>query len=182
MIPIKQLLIAIIFLSLATFSCSKNESYNRYHLTCKIDGVFTTFNANIKGTRGIWVWPTLQTVISGWQSIDSSSSNFNIAISTPDSIIQVGNYIDTVAGYNIGSSFLPDGRFSQQDYSAGSYLYYRSQVAGTILKNHLNIILITSGANEIRGTFSGDFYYGVDPTSTKKTITEGDFYVKIIDE
>jgi len=169
----------ILLYILITGACSKSSSSTAYHITCKIDGVPTSFNVNIKGGRQIWSYPVYQTIISGWQTADSSSGNFGIAIATQDTINNVGNYIDTTVGYNIGSSFLSDGRYSQQDYSAGSYLYVLAHGAGIDLQNHLVIKVTLSTAHEIKGTFNGDFYYGANPTLAKKTITDGDFYVKI---
>jgi len=45
--------------------------------------------------------------------------------------------------------------------------------------NHLTTTITSFTNGEIKGTFSGDFYYNSNPAGAKKSITNGAFYVKV---
>lgn len=154
-------------------SCKKNSSSSSsYHFTATIDGTAQTFNTTPLATR-LTVYGITQIGIDGFSG--SSSSNIqSLSIgwqsSTPGAKFGVGTWTDSSQNYAVVGVYAP---VTLQDYASGNAV-----TAGTNYKgNHLTITITSMDSTAVKGTFSGDFFLQGNLSGTKKTITNGDFYV-----
>jgi hypothetical protein len=175
----KQLLLGALAFGILV-SCKKttnsHPSSNPYHLTATIDGQPQTFNQNVIGTRKILSNQTqiniqgangpaggvIPALSIGWANT-SVNVNFGIGTWTDTSSIY------TVYGvYEVTNSDL---------YESGTNSTGQASHDGIPITNHLKIIFTFIDSSTLKGTFSGDFYDMGTIPGTKKTITDGDFYV-----
>ena len=163
--------------SILFFSCKKDKADESFHLSCKIDGQTASFNTasfaghltNEAGTGFTFGGLTAATASGdalGFVIIDMGATEK----------LGAGTYADSSTKFEILTTFTTgaDGHA----YEAGSTVFQQTNESSDIA-NHLKVS-ITSVTNEtVRGTFSGDFFLEGDPTGAKKTITNGDFYLKL---
>ena len=186
----------IYFLSLAVivlfFSCQKSNTLKpltttpvtpttptsetpapNYFITCDVDGVTKSFNANASATKTTTTWNFTILDFKGLISA-AGSETLNIGIDnslSADSIV-AGTYSDTSSRFSLEALYVSPSAVS---YDAGTLI--TSKAKSTV--NHLTTTITSFVNGEIKGTFSGDFYLNSDPTSTKISITNGSFYVKV---
>jgi DMSO reductase anchor subunit len=141
-----------------------------YFVTCNIDGVAKNFNISAGATKTTTAW---NFTILSFKGLTAATSQEALSISIDNSLsadhIVTGTYTDISPRFSIEAVYVSDAALN---YNAGS------EVAKTI-SNHLTTTITSIANDEIRGTFSGDFYYNNDPTAAKKSITNGSFFVKI---
>lgn len=187
----------IYFLSLAVivlfFSCQKSNTLKpitttppvtpttptdvtptpNYFITCDVDGVAKSFNANASATKTTTTW---NFTILDFKGLISAAGSETLSIGIDNSLsadsIVAGTYSDTSSKFSLEALYVSP---SATDYSAGTAVSVKTQSA----INHLTTTITSFSNGEIKGTFSGDFYLNSDPTSTKKSITNGSFYVKV---
>lgn len=162
-------------------SCQKETSKvvdTNYHITCKVDGQAASFNV---GATAYHIDSLGQTIIAiaGADAATTSPKILSLAIISlePGTAITAREYIDTSAVFGIGSDYVVQNGI--EEYVSGYDLPAIAQENNVTLANHLKITIREITDITIRGTFSGDYYLNQDINSTKKTITDGDFYVKI---
>ena len=171
----KKILILSFGLVAVFASCKKsNPTSNSPHLTCTIDGSSQSFNSGLvavkQSTGGVY---TLQ--ISG-SSAATGGSSFVIQMSSitvggTDSFT-VRSYPDTSSLFNTGATYIPAVSSPFTFYEGGSY-----PVSGSVrVTNHTVITITAIDTKSVKGTFSGDFFLNGDASSTKKSVTSGDFY------
>ena len=156
-------------LSLCVFaSCKKSGgSSSNYHFTATVDGQSQSFN-----TSPLAVKVTNSGVsLIAFEGFAGNQSNPQVmAISwtsfTVGQNLVVGNYSDTSSKYDLGGNYNPSISVS---YVGGGGIV----TGGT----HMKLTISSLDSTAVRGTFSGDFYLNGDPSSPKKTVTNGDFYV-----
>lgn len=163
-------------------SCQKETSKavdTNYHITCKVDGQAASFNI---GATAYQIDSLGQTIIAiaGADAATTSPKVLSVAIISlePGAAITAREYSDTSTVYGIGSDYVVQSGI--EEYVAGYDLPAIAQENNVTLANHLKISIKEITDNTIRGSFSGDYYLNEDINSTRKTITEGDFYVKIM--
>jgi hypothetical protein len=162
------------------YSCKKEGSAapEAFHVTCSIDGKAMSFNgfsfAHIETQLG-----QKAITINGATGLtaDAASIGFVITNAPSGNPITTGTYRDTATKYELLASYAPN--VSGIDYVAGTSFYTEAKNAGVTLTNHFTVTISSWTAETVKGTFSGDFYYDGVPTGVKKTITNGDFFVKI---
>jgi hypothetical protein len=149
----KLLFVSLVIATLASCNKDKEDSpSSSVHISAKIDGVSTTFNAACTGMK----FMNGNTVtISGAASMSQSFPQFGINLSDDVAI--------TTKTYT-GSTFKADGTYG---------LSYSSMF---VSDNDFTVTVTSISSTEIKGTFSGKLIDG----STTKNITEGSFYVKFL--
>lgn len=144
-----------------------------YFITCDVDGVAKSFNANASATKTTTTW---NFTILDFKGLISAAGSETLSIGIDNSLsadsIVTGTYSDTSSKFSLEALYVSP---TASDYGAGTLVSSKTQ--STI--NHLTTTITSFINGEIKGTFSGDFYYNSDPTSSKKSITNGSFYVKI---
>jgi hypothetical protein len=176
----KNPVIVLTFTIFLFSSCQKEGSQNNesFHVTCSVDGKAMSFNgftfAHIETQAG-----QQAITINGATGLtaDAASVGFVITNAPSGNPITAGTYRDTATKYELLASYAPN--VSGIDYVAGTTFYSEAKNAGVTVSNHFTVT-ISSWTNEtVKGTFSGDFYYDGVPAGAKKSITNGDFFVKI---
>ncbi len=158
-------------------SCKKNNSGPdtpaTYHISCMIDGVKESFNV---GPQAKNVGDGTQAFLEIMGSLDSTGSEaISIGVTKNNDFnnaVAVGTYSDTGAAY---STYLGYSVASiSSTYQAGNIIVSSGSVT---VVNHLKLVITSIDATGIKGTFSGDVF--VLYLNLKKTITNGDFYIKL---
>ena len=163
-------------------SCSKSGSDDgAYHVNCNIDGVASTFNAGDfahidaepgTGNRAL--------TINGLTGINVTAGSIGFVITNlpgGDSIA-AGTYLDTSTRFEVLASY-DINVADQDDFEAGTSTYQEAIRAGNTIGNHFTVNITSRTSTTVKGSFSGDFYHNGDAKGTKRSITSGDFYVKI---
>jgi hypothetical protein len=170
------LLIAVSFGLLV--SCKKNSgSSSSYHFTATIDGKAQTFNVSPLATR-VSAFGLTEIAIDGFNG--TGSSNIQVLsigwTAEPPSTAKfgTGNWSDTSQNYATIGTYVVS---TNEQYVTGSGVTGAATVSGTKGINDLKITITSLDSTAVKGTFSGDFYFMGDISGTKKTITNGDFYV-----
>jgi hypothetical protein len=144
-----------------------------YFITCDVDGVTKSFNANASATKTTTTW---NFTILDFKGLISAAGSETLSIGIDNSLsadsIVAGTYSDTSSKFSLEALYVSP---SSVAYDAGTAITSKTKNA----VNHLTTTITSFSNGEIKGTFSGDFYYNSDPTSTKKSITNGSFYVKV---
>lgn len=166
------LLIAVSLGLLASCKKSNSGSSSSYHFTATIDGTAQTFNTSPLATR-LTAYGITQVAIEGFNG--SSSSNIQTLTvgwqsSTPGTNFGVGTWTDSSQKYSVVGVYAP---VTLQDYASGNAVTAGTNYAG----NHLKITITSIDSTAVKGTFSGDFFLQGSLSGTKKTVTNGDFYV-----
>jgi len=163
-------------LSLSLFaSCKKHNSSSssNYHFTATVDGQSQNFNTSppfavkvsnagvsiiaIEGVGGTLASP--QIIAVSWTNL------------SPGIYLTAGNYSDTSSVYSLGGNYNP---LVSTSYVSGNAVTNVSGLSGV---THLKMTITSIDSTAVKGTFSGDFYLNADLSSSKKSITNGDFYV-----
>lgn len=166
----KQFSLLFIALSGILWGCKKDKADDTPHFTAIVDGKPMSFNVNASASAqiiGFWDY----FVITG--AADSAATASIKLTMNPGLSYQfnTGTYTDTDTVMYISGGLLQNGNA----YQAGSYI---AKNAGTATYNHFVLKITALNDNVVSGTFSGDFFItGVN--SNKKTITNGDFYIKL---
>ena len=149
--------------------CKKDKSDAVPHITATVDGKPISFNVNATaGMEVLGFWDYF--IITGASdSTKTQSIKITMSPGLSPQYIKTGTYTDTGTLVPI-SGVLQDG----SSYLTGSYI---ATNAGSNTYNHFVLHIAALDDKIVRGTFSGDFFInGVN--SDKKTITNGDFYIK----
>jgi hypothetical protein len=176
----KNPIIALTFIIFLFSSCQKEGSQNNesFHVTCSVDGKAMSFNgfafAHIEAQAG-----QQAITINGATGVtaDAASVGFVITNAPSGNPITAGTYRDTATKYELLASYAPN--VSGIDYVAGTTLHTEAKNAGVTVINHFTATISSWTTESVKGTFSGDFYYDGIPVGVKKSITNGDFFVKI---
>jgi hypothetical protein len=175
-----SLLPALVAFALLMAGCSKSGADGEtFHVTCTIDGTPTTLNA---GTFGHIEYGSgfKSVTINGLTSLTNTAGAMGfIIINNPgkDSIV-AGVYNDATTKFEVLASYSPNAS-APDDYEAGTSFITEATNLGVSITNHFTASITAITATTIKGTFSGDFYFNGNANGVKKTITNGDFYVKI---
>lgn len=162
-------------------SCSKGDSGGTYHITCTIDGASTSFNtAALAHIDAEPSGPGRDIIIHGLTGASATAGTFGFALNNNpgNDSIKAGVYPDTQTRYEVLASY-SDNASSPDDYESGTSNYQEAVRAGVTLTNHFTVTITSLTAQSVKGTFSGDFYFNGDVKGRKKSITNGDFYVKL---
>jgi len=172
----KKIFTLSLCLAIISISCKKSGSggsTSSYYMKATIDGTAKTFNVDALGQKFTSGGVTFIGASGNVTTPTSSLEGMGITINNSPSQkpIVAGTYSETAspdfaagAVYNPGSATIV--------YGTGLYP----------TTNPLKIIITAIDNSTIKGTFSGDFYYSNSSTQqigpTKKTVTNGEFYVK----
>jgi len=168
----KTTLLAILLAGLS-FSCKKSNSSDSYHLTATIDGQAMVFNTNLTATRGGSI-----IAFSGASSATSSPGEallFALDGSSSQPSFQVGVYTDTASSVFLQATYR---QTLASQYEAGTPTEGTAIATGMTITNHFTLVITAIDSVSIKGSFSGDYFLNGSPANAKKTITNGDFYVK----
>lgn len=168
-----------------SYSCKKDSSsHPAYHVTCKVNGVARKFNV---GDGVVIAHGSGETSVGLRGLADSSSTTSGIGfviINDPSkNPIVKGTYVDSSSLFQVLASYGPNVSDEvNEDYVAGSEVYKDAVQAGVTISNHFKATITSLTSQAVSGTFSGEFYrYDGDITSAEKVnVTDGDFYVKIL--
>jgi len=162
----------------AGISCKKSNSGSSgsYHVTATVDGKAEKFNVNAIADK-ITVQGVTSLTLTGFVTNSPTGETITLNVSTiygRPLPIKAGTYSDTTTLYDVDGFY----QTSMSDmYEAGTSI---SQSAGTAIVNHFKLVITSLDSSSIKGTFSGDFIGGIGSDQPKKTITNGDFYVKLL--
>lgn len=173
----KHLFFAALLLG-AFISCKKNNSGSSasYHVTATVNGKAETFNVNDVATK-VSLGGATYISITGFVTSSPTGETLSLGLSNNAGgpAIKAGTYADTSTRYEVTGIY--QSSITQQ-YLAGSNVFINAQGGGTPLTNHFVLVVTAIDSSSIKGTFSGDYFIAGSPGSDKKTITNGDFYVK----
>lgn len=173
----KKLILAFMAIGLFT-ACKKSNSNSSdsYRMTAMISGTAKTFNVSQVASR-VTVGGINVVGINGFVST-STKEGIAISISSKTSgkTIVAGTYSDTTAACVISAVYIQD---ATTQYIAGNAIALSADFSGITIQNHFTLKITSIDAQSIKGSFSGDVYPNSDVTKTPKTITLGDFYLKI---
>jgi hypothetical protein len=163
-------------------ACAKEYSFEKtlvepYHLNCKIDGVPTSF---VKLGAGDHTDPDNgNLLVEGFtdSTINSHPNSFGFELFSNTKKVIEGEYTDQDADFMLNSVYTDSSRL--KNYIASSSFAVLAEAAGTIISNHLKVIVTELKNSTVRGTFSGDFYENGDPHGAMIKIKEGEFYLKM---
>jgi hypothetical protein len=173
----KKILLSTLVLFGLLCACKKdNESY---YLRCNIDGVARTFNVMkfarqetdpASGRKGIG--------IGGLATSDSDGDWFGFWLDNIPSgnEIVAGTYTGTSADFGLLGTFTDAA--AGHDWYGGSSVEEDAVTYGVTITSHFTVTVQQVDGKTYKGTFSGDFYADGDPREAKKSITNGEFYLK----
>jgi len=171
----------LVLISLALNSCSKSDDGGNYHITCTIDGAATSFNTAALAHIDVDPsGPGRDIIVHGLTGAGTTAGTFGFALTNLPGYdsIKAGVYPDTQTKYEVLASYSGNASLAD-DYEAGTSTYQEAIRAGNTIANHFTVTITSFTAQTVRGTFSGDFYFNGDAKGPKKSITNGDFYVKL---
>jgi hypothetical protein len=154
-------------------SCKKSDSGQpANHVSGSVDGAAKSFNYTTSATK---VTNGSMNSVSIMGVADATgTATLNIAVQNFNGPITPGSYIDTVSSKGqIGLNYMFPAL--NQVYMGGTAVYFN---ATTAITNHLKVVIASIDSVSVKGTFSGDVFLQGNSSSTKKTITNGDFNVK----
>ena len=140
-----------------------------------MDGSTKYFNNTIIATKQRVGNSTVVT-ITGATASTSVPESFSLVLNNTPNLdsITARTYTDTSSHFLVEAMYKQDIT-SSNFYDAGTYFWQTATGAGVKVANHLVVNVTSIDAQSIKGTFSGDFYYRSDPSSSLKTITGGAF-------
>lgn len=163
----------------ALLSCKKNSSGNNSaHITATVDGKNKTFNFSAVASR-VTAYNSTYYSISGFAGNSPTTETMQLSIIalTNGVALKPGTIVDTSTQYAITGIY---SATLTEPYEAGSQVYGNTIGSGEPpITNHFKVTVTALDSTSIRGTFSGDFYQYGSTDSTKKTVTNGDFFVKV---
>jgi len=163
----------------AGVSCKKSSSggSGSYHVTATVDGKAETFNVNAIGDK-ISTQGVTAINIAGDVTSNVTGESITVSISTVQNNpqpIRVGTYSDTSTTFNVVGGY---NKSLSESYLAGTGIYQSYSQSMTL--NHFKLVITAYDSSSIKGTFSGDFVNTSNIPIVKKSITNGDFYVKVV--
>lgn len=180
---ILKLFLCLLFSSCVILSCKKEQSGNNtndaYYVTCTIDGKAMKFNGYLF-CHYEWSGGYKSVTINGATDLSSTAAYVGFVITNipgKDSI-NAATYTDASTKFEVLAAYSPNIS-SNSDYHAGTTVFNEAKLAGATIANHLTVKITSINNQTAKGTFSGDFYLDGDPTGTKKSITNGEFYVPV---
>jgi len=169
-------------------SCKKSNNpaggvtnFDSQHLTCAIDGVATSFNANLMATRTTTTTPTYpltEIAITGYTGTSGSNiPGLGIGWSNTSANVTfgTGTWIDTSSKYAIFGIYAP---ISTDTWDAGTAVWQTTLGTSNKITNDLVLTITYMDSTGVKGTFSGEFFDGGLVSAAKKVITNGDFVVR----
>lgn len=161
------------------FSCKKDKSDDAsYHVTCKIDGVSSTFNSTAVGALVVEGEDGPALAVTGKTGLSEDADGIMLMIGRTDGTIGTGTYTDKqenvmILGLHLDAS-------SGITYQNGTDLRAEADHYDHIIANPFKIVITAIDDKGVKGTFSGDLYPDAELEGDIKTITEGSFYVALI--
>lgn len=171
----KKIFIFASTLAVLASACKKSgsSSSSTYYIKGNMNDTAMTFNvdaaAHLTTMSGFTTLAIIGSV-SNPQNLQGISLNIN---NTPSNKpIVAGTYTESTTDFVVGAVYNP----------GSSSVVYGAPVNPNPT-NPLTITITSIDNNTVKGTFSGDLYYTNTTTgsfgSTKKTFTNGEFYVKV---
>lgn len=170
----KRLLTLAVSITLLSIACKKSgSSSSTYYLKANVNDTAKTFNVYAAAhldTMGGFTTLNIVGDVTSPQNLES----INLAINnTPSNKpIVAGTYVETSTDFVVGAVYNP----------GSSTVVYGAPVSPAPT-NPLTITITAIDKNTVKGTFGGDLYYTNITTgtygSTKRTLTNGEFYLKI---
>ncbi|HTQ63557.1 MAG TPA: hypothetical protein VMI12_02115 [Puia sp.] len=182
----KSLLLVVVTFSIL-ISCKKSNpaggvtNFDAQHLTCTIDGQPMIFNARLQATRTTTptaTYPLTVIAITGY--LGQSGSNIpGLGIgwdnTSASATFGVGTWSDISSQYSIFGNYVID---SADAWESGTGSTGQARLSGYNITNPFKLVITYFDSTEVKGNFSGDFYFFGTVPSQKKTITDGDFVVR----
>jgi hypothetical protein len=173
----KKIFFLAFILATLFYSCKKNN--DSYYIRCNIDGVSRNFSVQTfahhetdpgTGRKGIGM--------GGLATSDVEGDWFGFWVDNIPSgnEIKPGSYTGTMADFGLLGTFTD--ATAGHDWYGGTSLEEDAVTYSVPITNHFTLNIQSIDGSAIRGTFSGDFYNDGDPRSTKKSVTNGEFYLK----
>jgi len=164
----------VLFMALtgALVSCKKsNSGSSGYHVTASADGSGKAFNTAPTASK-ITNTGFTQITIDGFTNAGVESMNLIIDNAPSGKPLAAGTYTDTTSAFDVALFYTQN---TTTAYAGGTSV---TTGASVTIQNHVKIVITSIDSTAIKGTFSGDVFLNGDVTAAKKTITNGDFYVK----
>jgi hypothetical protein len=171
--------LTILSIFLLISSCKKSSSTS-YSVTANVSGTSVGFNAAAYAVVALTAsTPPGKTIII--QAIANPMTGQSILLSVSNSagsapIVTGTTYVDTASDWDVEGEYIVD---QSSIYIAGAAFAFDASTAGVTVANHLKITFTSIDSTAVKGTFSGDFYFGGDPNGAIKSITNGSFDVLI---
>ena len=159
-------------------SCKKNN--DSYYIRCTIDGTAKTFNVGTYAHNDID--PSNSKIYGigmGGFATNSDQDDwlgFWIDNVPSENEIVAGAYDHTSADFDLLATYSNES--AAFDYASGSSVDEDAVTYAVTITNHFKLTILSIDNNTIKGTFSGDFYDEGDPRNSKKSVTNGEFYLK----
>jgi hypothetical protein len=172
----KAYLLALLLVTL--FSACKKDN-DTYYIRCNIDGVARTFN--VMTFAHVEIDPTTQRKgigTGGQATSDTDGDWFGFWVDNIPSgnEITAGTYTGTMADFGLLGTFTD--ATAGHDWEGGSSVEEDAVTYSAPITNHFTVTIQAIDGNTIKGIFSGDFYAEGDPREAKKSVTNGEFYLK----
>lgn len=170
----------ILSLTLAAFLLSCKKDNSSYYIRCTIDGTARTFNVNTFARKE--TDPASQNTVigmGGFATSDYEGEWFGFMIDnipSGDPII-AGSYDHTSADFDMLATFSSEA--TGMEYMSGSSVDEDAIAYAVTINNHFRMTIESIDGSTIKGTFSGDYYDQGDPRENKKSVTNGEFYLKL---
>ncbi len=182
----RRLLVIFGILGFFFSSCSKETSVGQdsggssdeYYVTCKINGIATTFNvspiAGIQRESGFMAFNVLGAATA---QTNTNTIAFIIITNNVGGNISTGTYTDHDDDFELLATITQSD--NSIDYQAGATVFSEAENAGVPIDKQITVNLTTLTDQVAKGTFSGDFYKDGDPNGDIIKVTEGKFFVKV---
>jgi hypothetical protein len=173
----KIYLLTLVLVSLFS-SCKKDN--DSYYIRCTIDGTAKTFNVGTYAHKDVDP-ANAQNYGIGMGGFATSSDQDDWMgfwidnIPSGDEIV-AGAYDHTSADFDLLATYSNES--AAFDYASGSSVDEDAVTYAVTITNHFKLTILSIDNNTIKGTFSGDFYDDGDPRNSKKSVTNGEFYLK----
>jgi len=172
----------ITILLFSIWSCKKSSSKpagTSYFISAMVGGSAKTFNVSALAADTTLSGGSTGIVIIGLSDSTGSPAAFDLTISNSPGLkpITTGTYTDTSTSYTLNSDYYSN-YYATMSFNAGTGFASIASGAGISITNHLKVVITSLSSTEIKGTFSGDYYFDGDPSASATTITNGSFYLK----
>jgi hypothetical protein len=171
----KKISLILLAFTCLFLSCKKNN--DSYYFRCTIDGTPRTFNIGTYAHKEIENGQTAF-LTGGFATSSTSGDWIGIYIDNSPSgdDITTGIYEDSSPDFTLLGTFT-DGA-AGIDYDSGTSMYEDAITYGHTITNHFKVTIQSIDDKAMKGTFSGDFFPEGDLEGVKKSITNGEFYLK----
>lgn len=172
----KRIAYLCLALGLLLSACKKDSA--NYYLRCHIDGVARTFNVACFAATDVDPGSGARVLLTtGFATSDTEKDWIGFWIDNSGSLndIVAGTYTGTGTDFTLlGTHTDANGH----DFEAGTSAEENAVNYSTPIANHFTVTIQSIDDKTIKGTFSGDFYRDADPREAKKSVTNGEFYLK----